>query len=138
MWSMAITTGTISTNPPIETIPMTSATAAASACDERLRRVAPHEPQRPAGNRGDVRVRIEGEHRTPRGRAEVPEQAGQRGQRRHDRHDGADEDRRPDQDAKDAVEWGEDSEARQREVRQERIASSLLTCSPRVAARVSA
>src|SRR5215212_1785798 len=67
--------------------------------DERLRRIAPRQQERAAGNRDDVRVRIDGQRRTPIGRAEVPEQAGQRGQGGHDRHGWTDQDRQPDQEA---------------------------------------
>src|SRR5215217_2379986 len=64
--------------------------------DDRLCRVAPDEPQRTAGNSDDVRVRIDGQHRTPVGRAEVPEQAGQRRHCGYDRHGWTDQDRQPD------------------------------------------
>src|SRR5215213_21351 len=47
------------------------------SCEERLRRVAPNEPQRAASNSDDVHARIDGQHWTPIGRTQVPEQAGQ-------------------------------------------------------------
>src|SRR5215213_4645888 len=84
--------------------------------DEGLRRVAPDEPQRTAGNGDDVRVRIDGQHRPPVGGAEVPEEAGQRGEGGDERHRWADQDRQPDQEAKDAIERREHSEARRREL----------------------